>query len=307
MNLGVKIGSMKLKNPVMTASGTFGYGEEYSEFYDLSTLGAVMMKGISLEPRQGNPTPRVYETPCGMLNAIGLQNVGIDDFIKTKLPFIRKFDTACIANALGNTPDEYVTLAGMLDEAGVDGIELNVSCPNVKEGGIAFCADASTLEQLVSEVRKVVKHAALIVKLSPNVTDIKAVARAAQNGGADAVSLINTITGMAINAETRRPVLANRTGGLSGPAIKPVALRMVWEASQAVDIPIIGMGGISNGTDAIEFILAGASAIAVGTANFVTYSAAPDVLWGIKEYMEIQKVGDINELIGGLIDDNPDN
>lgn len=300
MNLSVNIGPMKLKNPVLTASGTFGYGEEYSEYYDLGLIGGVMMKGISQKPREGNPPPRVYETPAGMLNAIGLQNVGLNKFLKEKLPFIRKYDTACIANVLGATPGEYVRLARAMDEAGVDAIELNVSCPNVKKGGIAFCADMRGMGRLIKKVRAEVKRAALIVKLSPNITDIRVPAGICEDEGADAVSLINTITGMAIDAETRRPVLANVTGGLSGPAIKPVALRMVWEVFNTVKIPIIGMGGISSGTDAIEFMLAGATAVAVGTANFVEPMAAPKVVEGIKDYMTAHGIGDVNNLIGAL-------
>ncbi len=300
MSLKVKIGKMELKNPVLTASGTFGYGEEYAEHYDLSLLGGVMMKGISLKPREGNPPPRVYETPAGMLNAIGLQNVGLKKFLKDKLPFIRKYDTACIANILGSTPGEYVKLARALDEAGVDAIELNVSCPNVKKGGVAFASDIKGMGRLVKKVRAEVKHAALIVKLSPNITDIKLPAKICEEEGADAISLINTITGMAINAETRQPVLANITGGLSGPAIKPIALRMVWEVFHTVKIPIIGMGGISNGLDAVEFMIAGASAVAVGTANFVTPNAAPLVVEGIASYMKTHGIKDVSELTGSL-------
>lgn len=300
INLSVNIGPMKLKNPVLTASGTFGYGEEYAEHYDLSALGGVMMKGISIKPRAGNPPPRVYETPAGMLNAIGLQNVGLKAFLKNKLPFIRQFDTACIANVLGGTPGEYVKLARALDEARVDGIELNVSCPNVKKGGVAFASDLKGMARLVRKVRSEVSHAALIVKLSPNITDIRVPARICEDEGADAISLINTITGMAINAETRQPVLANITGGLSGPAIKPIALRMVWEAYHSVKIPIIGMGGICNGIDAVEFMLAGASAVAVGTANFVNPTAAPEVVDGIVEYMETNGIKNVTELTGSL-------
>jgi dihydroorotate dehydrogenase (NAD+) catalytic subunit len=306
MNLKVKIGSMELKNPVMTASGTFGYGEEFAEFYDLGELGAVMMKGISLKPMPGNPPPRIYETPCGMLNAIGLQNVGLKKFLKEKLPFIRQFDTKAIANVLGNTPAEYVKLARAMDEAGLDAIELNVSCPNVRKGGIAFCSDPKMLGRLVEKVRKEVKSATLIVKLSPNVSDITVPARASEDAGADAISLINTIPGMVIDINSRRPVLANRIGGLSGPAIKPVAVRMVWQAAQAVKIPVIGMGGIMSGEDAVEFMLAGASAIAVGTANFVDPTAAVDVVRGIEQYMQTNNIGDVNELIGAVVTDNPD-
>jgi len=307
VNLSVSIGKLKLKNPVLVASGTFGYGEEFAEYYDLGLIGGVMMKGISLKPREGNPPPRVYETPCGMINAIGLQNVGLSKFIKEKLPFIRQFDTVAIANVLGNTPAEYVKISRQLDDAGVDAIELNVSCPNVKKGGIAFCADPRTLGRLVGKVRDVVKNAVLIVKLSPNVTDIRTVARAAEEGGAEAVSLINTLTAMAIDARTRRPVLANVTGGLSGPAIKPIALRMVHEVYKEVKIPVIGMGGITTGLDAVEFMLAGATAVAVGTANFVSPGAAPAVVDGITGFMREEGIDDINGLIGGLVIDNPDN
>lgn len=300
MKLAVKIGKLKLKNPVLVASGTFGYGEEFAEHYDLSLIGGVMMKGISVKPRQGNPPPRIYETPCGMLNSIGLQNVGLKDFIAKKLPFIRKYDTAAIANVLGNTPAEYVKLCKELDEAGVDAIELNVSCPNVKKGGIAFCADRRMLIRLIEKVRPVVKKSTLIVKLSPNVTDIASMALAAEEAGADAVSLINTLTGMAIDAHNRRPVLANVKGGLSGPAIKPIALRMVYDTAQAVKIPVIGMGGISSGLDAVEFMLAGATAVAVGTANFIRPEAAPEVVRGIEAYMKQHAISDVKDIIGAL-------
>ncbi len=307
MNLEVRIGGLTLKNPVMTAAGTFGYGQEYAEFVDLGSLGAVVSKGITLKPREGNPPPRLEETPCGMLNAIGFQNVGAAKFIRRKLPYLRQFDTRVVVNILGDTPGEYVRLARRLDAAGVDAIELNVSCPNVKRGGIEFCADARGLGRLVGKVRRAVTGAALIVKLSPGTADITAPARACEDAGADAVSLINTLPAMAIDARSRRPVLANITGGLSGPAIKPVALRMVWQAAQAVNIPVIGIGGIMSGTDAVEFMLAGATAVQVGTANFVNPSATADVLEGIRRYMRENSIDDVNTLIGGLItNDNPD-
>lgn len=301
MNLRVSIGKLELKNPVMTASGTFGYGREFEEFLDLCSLGAVVMKGLTLEPRDGNPPPRIHETACGMLNAIGFQNVGLERFLAEKLPYMRKFDTKVIANILGNTPGEYVKLARALDGAGVDGIEVNVSCPNVKRGGIEFCADSVMLGRLVKDMRKSVDSATLIIKLSPNTSDIALPARVAQEEGADAVSLINTIPGMAIDVHTRRPMLANVMGGLSGPAIKPVALRMVWQASRAVSIPVIGMGGIRSGEDAVEFLLAGATAVAVGTANFIDPSASEEVLRGIVTYLEGEGIEDVNDIIGGLL------
>jgi dihydroorotate dehydrogenase (NAD+) catalytic subunit len=306
MNLSVNIGKLTLKNPVMAASGTFGYGEEYAEFYDLGRLGAVVMKGLSLKPMEGNPPPRVYETPCGMLNSIGFQNVGLKRFLKEKLPFIRKFDTKAIANILGSTPSEYVRLARALEEAGMDAIELNVSCPNVKKGGIAFCAEPRMLGRLVAKVRGAVENSTLLVKLSPAAADIALAARAAEDAGAEAVSLINTIPAMAVDLATRRPVLANITGGLSGPAIKPVALRMVWQAARAVNIPVIGMGGIMNSTDALEFMVAGAAAVAVGTANFVNPLAAVEVVEGIEAYMRENRVEDVRSIIGSLVTDNPD-
>lgn len=305
MNLAVDIGRLRLKNPVMTASGTFGYGEEYAEFVDLGKLGAVVAKGLTLKPREGNPPPRTSETPCGMLNAIGFQNVGVKKFIKDKLPYIRKFDTKAIANILGNTPAEYVRLARSLDDAGVDAIEMNVSCPNVKKGGIAFCADPRALGRLVEKVKKEVRSAVLIVKLAPNVTDIKEHARVCEEAGAEAISLINTIPAMAVDLRTRRPVLGNVTGGLSGPAIKPVALRLVWEASKAVKVPIIGMGGIMGARDALEFMLVGASAVAVGTASFINPSAAQEVAEGIEAYMRENGLEDVNEIIGSLVIDGP--
>ena len=300
MNLSVNIGKLKLKNPVLTASGTFGYGEEYAEFVDLNKLGAVVVKGLSLKPKQGNPPPRIIETPAGMLNSIGLQNIGVKAFIKNKLPFLRQFDTAVIANFFGDSIKEYVETAECLSSAkGIHALEMNISCPNKQAGWIVFGTDPKVTFKAVSAVRKATSLP-LIVKLSPNVTDIKIMAKAAEDAGADAVSLINTITGMSIDIKTRSPRLANITGGLSGPAVKPIAVRMVWEACRAVKIPAIGMGGIVTADDAIEFMLAGASAVALGTVNFMNQKAAADVLQGIKKYMADNGIKDISELRGGL-------
>jgi dihydroorotate dehydrogenase (NAD+) catalytic subunit len=300
MNLSVHIGNLKLKNPVMTASGTFGYGEEYSEFVDLNKLGAIVVKGISLKPMEGNPPPRIWETPCGMLNSIGLQNVGLKKLVEEKLPYLKQFNTPVIANILANTIRGYVQLSKALDDSGVEGIELNVSCPNVKKGGISFGTDKKTLVRLISKVRQSVKHAVLITKLSPNVSSIREFAKIAEDSGSDAISLINTIPGMAIDVETRRPRLSNITGGLSGPAIKPVAIRMVWESYKAVKIPIIGMGGIMNARDAIEFMLAGATAVAVGTANFINPRAVESIIAGIEDYFQRNAIHDVKEIIGGM-------
>ena len=300
MDLTVQIGHLKLKNPVMTASGTFGYGEEYAEFVDLNVLGAVVAKGISLKPMEGNPAPRICETPCGMLNAIGLQNVGLKKFLKEKLPYLRKFDTRVIVNVFGNTINEYVKLSKALDNAGVDAIELNVSCPNVKKGGMIFGTDKKALAGLIAKVRQSVHKAILITKLSPNVSNIQEFSRIAEDAGSDALSLINTIPAIAIDIETRKPKLANITGGLSGPAIKPIAVRMVWEASKAVKIPVIGIGGIINAEDAIEFILAGATAIEVGTANFVNPKATTEIIEGIEAYLQRKGILDVKDIIGGM-------
>lgn len=300
MDLTVNIGRLKLKNPVMTASGTFGYGEEYSEFVDLNKLGAIVVKGLSLKPMEGNPAPRIYETPCGMLNAIGLQNVGVKEFLKTKLPYIRKFDTKLIVNIFGNTLQEYVKLSRILDDSGVDGIELNVSCPNIKKGGIFFGTDKKMLQKLVAKVRASVSNAVLITKLSPNVSYIQEFAKIAEECGSEAVSLINTIPGMAIDIKTRRPRIANITGGLSGPAIKPIAVRMVYETFKAVKIPVIGMGGIMNSGDAIEFMIAGAASVAIGTANFVNPSATIDIIKGIESFMAENSIRDVKELRGAI-------
>ncbi len=298
MNLEVNIGKLRLKNPVMTASGTFGYGEEYAEFVDLGRLGAVVVKGLSLKPKEGNPPPRLVETASGMLNAIGLQNIGIERFIKEKLPFLRTYDMAVIANFFGDSVEEYATAAGMLSgQEGIHGLEINISCPNKQAGWCIFGTDPKVTFEVVSAVRKRTSLP-LIVKLSPNVTDVSVMARAAVEAGADALSLINTITGMAIDIKTRRPKLANITGGLSGPAVKPVALRMVYEVYKAVKAPVIGMGGIMSAEDALEFMIAGASAVAVGTANFVNPLATIEILDGIIDFMKKEGIKDISSLTG---------
>lgn len=299
MNTSVKIAGVEFKNPVTTASGTFGSGMEYSQFVDLSRLGAVTTKGVALTPWQGNPTIRVTEVYGGMLNAIGLQNPGIDVFCERDIPFLKKYDTKIIVNVCGKTVEEYVGVVEKLASQPVDMLEINVSCPNVKEGAIAFGQDAKALENITREIKKVAKQP-VIMKLSPNVTRIADMAKAAEAAGADAISLINTITGMKIDINRRKFVLANKTGGMSGPAIKPVAVRMVYECAQAVKIPIIGMGGIMNGEDAIEFILAGATMVAVGAANFTNPLATVEVIDGIERYMKEQNVADINELIGAV-------
>ncbi len=299
--LEVKLGRLKLKNPVMTASGTAGYGAELAEFFDLSKLGAIVLKGISLTPWQGNPTPRITETRCGMINSIGLQNVGLDAFLREKLPFVRQWDVPVIANILGTSAAEYTRLASALEEAGVDGIELNVSCPNVKEGGIAFGLDLKSFASLVRAVRARVKKPVLIVKLSPGAPGIEEFSRAAEGEGADAISLINTIPAMAIDVNTRRPLIKNRIGGLSGPAIKPIAVRMVYQASKAVKIPVIGMGGITTGEDAVEFMLAGATAVAVGTATFMDPMAVLKVVQGIGAWMERHGIKKASSITGAML------
>lgn len=300
MGLAVEVAGLKLKNPVMVASGTFGYGEEYAPYIDLNRLGAIVTKGLSLKPKLGNPTPRIIETPSGMLNAIGLQNVGIEAFIKDKLPFLKKFDLPVIANFFGNTLEEYGEAAKRLSDCeGVHALEVNISCPNVKEGGIVFGTDPKAAASVISLVRNSSKLP-VIAKLSPNITDITIMARAVEEAGADAVSLINTLTGMAIDVKTRRPKLANITGGLSGPAIRPVAVRMVWQAANAVKIPVIGIGGIMTAEDALEFIIAGATAVQVGTANFVTPTATMDIIEGLERYLIDNNLADIKELIKSL-------
>jgi dihydroorotate dehydrogenase (NAD+) catalytic subunit len=291
---------MHLKAPVISASGCFGYGEEYSEFIDLNRLGAVVVKGISLKPMHGNPPPRICETPCGMLNSIGLQNVGLKVFLKEKLPFLRTFDTKVIVNILGNSLKDYEKLARSLDDAGVDAIELNVSCPNVRKGGIWFGTDRKMLGKLVSATKESLQHSVLITKLSPTVSDIGEFAQIAEDAGSDAVSLINTIPGIAIDINTRKPKIRNIIGGLSGPAIKPIALRMVYETYKRVTIPIIGMGGIMNASDALEFIIAGATAVAVGTANFINPLTTVEIIDGIGSFMKQENLTALNDLTGSL-------
>lgn len=299
MNTKVKIAGVELKNPVMTASGTFGSGAEYSEFMDLSLLGAVVTKGVANVPWLGNPTPRIAETCGGMLNAIGLQNPGMEVFCQRDIPFLKQYDTKIVVNVCGKTPEDYCQVVERLAQEPVDLLEINISCPNVKEGGIAFGQNPKSAEAITAAVKKVAKQP-VIMKLSPNVTDITEMARAVEAGGADALSLINTITGMKIDVNRRTFALANRTGGLSGPAIKPVAVRMVYQVANAVKLPIIGMGGIATAEDALEFILAGATAVSVGTANFRNPCAAAEIAAGIEEYMRCQKIEDIQELIGAV-------
>ncbi|MBW2328944.1 MAG: dihydroorotate dehydrogenase [Deltaproteobacteria bacterium] len=299
-DLQVRIGSLQLRNPVMTASGTFGYGREFSNLVNLNHLGGIVVKGISLLPRPGNPPPRIVETACGMLNAIGLENVGVERFITSKMNYLKKLDTPVIVNILGDSVEEYGEIARRLDGVeGISGLEVNISCPNVKKGGVAF----GTVPEMAATVTSAVRQATrlpVIIKLSPNVTDIVLMARAVEEAGADGVSLINTLIGMAIDTKTRKPRLANVIGGLSGPAIKPVALRMVWQVASAVSIPVIGIGGITTAGDAIEFLLAGATAIQVGTANFYDPSASEQIIQGMKEYLHQQGEHCIKDIIGTL-------
>lgn len=299
-DMTVEIAGIKMRNPVMTASGTFGYGEEFAEYMDLESIGALITKGLSLRPKAGNSTPRIVETPGGMLNAIGLQNVGIEAFIAKKMPFLSEINTPVIVNLYGNSLEEYGELAARVDGIeGVAGVEVNISCPNVKQGGIVFGTDPAAARQVVELVRKSTSKP-LIVKLSPNVTDIVAMAKACVDAGAEALSLINTLTGMAIDLNSRRPVLANVTGGLSGPAIKPVALRMVWQVARAVKVPVIGIGGIMSATDALEFILAGAAAVQIGTASFLSPAASQEIAAGMEQWLLENRVGSIRELTGSL-------
>ena len=299
MNMSVNFCGIEMKNPVTTASGTFGSGMEYADFVDLSKLGAVTTKGVANVPWPGNPTPRIAETYGGMINAIGLQNPGIDTFISRDIPFLKKFDTKIIVNVCGKTVEDYLEVVERLGEAPVDMLEINVSCPNVKEGAIAFGQKADCLYDITKQIKRVAKQP-VIMKLSPNVTDIGEMARAAEAAGADGVSLINTLTGMKIDIHKRRFVLANKTGGMSGPAIKPVAVRMVYQAAHAVKIPVIGMGGIATAEDAIEFLLAGASAVAVGAMNFVNPYATIEIIEGIEAYMKQYGIKDLSELIGAV-------
>lgn len=299
-NLAVSLGGILIKNPVMAASGTFGYGQEFASLFDLNRLGGIVIKGLSLKPAPGNPPPRTVETCGGMLNAIGLENVGLEAFVRDKLPFLQSLDTAVILNIYGHNTQEYAELAQRVQELdGIAGVEVNISCPNVKAGGMAFGTDPKTASQVTKAVRENTRLP-LIVKLSPNVTDIATIARAVEQAGADAVSLINTITGMSVDVETRRPKLANIVGGLSGPAIKPIALRMVWETIQSVDIPVIGIGGIMDITDALEFLMVGAHAIQVGTANFVNPRATVDIVEGLETYLKENSISDIGQVIGCL-------
>ncbi len=298
-DLSVRIGSMKLKNPVIAASGTFGFGREFSEFMDINELGGLSVKGLTLEPRKGNPPPRIAETPGGILNSVGLQNPGIKKFIADEIPFLRRFDTAIIANIAGNTVEEYGLMAEMLENTDIDAIEVNVSCPNIKAGGAAFGNNREGILRVTSEVKSKFSRT-VIVKLTPNVTDIREMALAAESVGADAVSLINTLLGLAIDIEKRKPVLANNYGGLSGPAVKPVALRMVHEAAGVLGIPVIGMGGIMSGEDAIEFILAGASAIMAGTVNFIYPDSCIRIKRGIADYLVRHNFNSVHDITGML-------
>lgn len=299
MNTKVKIAGITLKNPVMTASGTFGSGAEYGEFVDLNRLGAVVTKGVANIPWEGNPTPRIAETYGGMLNAVGLQNPGIDLFIKRDIPYLKQYDTKIVVNVCGKTTEDYCEVVERLSDQQADLLEINISCPNVKEGGIAFGQNPKAVEQITKEIKRMAKQP-VIMKLSPNVTDITEMAKAAEAGGADALSLINTLTGMKIDVHKKAFALANHTGGLSGPAIKPVAVRMVYQTANAVKIPVIGMGGIRNAEDALEFILAGATAVAVGTANFMNPTVTEEIIDGIEAYMKQYQIEEIRDLIGAV-------
>jgi len=297
LSTAVNIAGVTFKNPIVTASGTFGFGREFSEFFDLSQLGAVSVKGLTLKPKAGNPPPRVAETPSGMLNAVGLQNPGVEAFIEHEIPFLRQFDTKIIANMAGNTIEEYVEMAKILSDSDIDMLEVNISCPNVKEGGVAFGVDERSVFEVTSKIKAVAKKP-VIIKLSPNVTDIKKMALAAEAGGADALSLINTLLGMRIDIRTRRPVIRNNTGGLSGSAVFPIAVRMVHDVYEAVKLPIIGMGGVTRGEDAVEIMMAGASAVAVGSASLVNPLAPIEIKRGIEKFMEDNDIDDVTTLTG---------
>jgi dihydroorotate dehydrogenase (NAD+) catalytic subunit len=298
--MSIDIGGLNLKNPVMTASGTFGYGEEYAPYVNINLLGAVIVKGLSLNPRRGNPPPRIIETPSGMLNAIGLQNPGVNAFVRDKLPFFKQFDVAVIVNIFGETVDEYMRVADILSQAeGIHALEVNISCPNVKQGGMSFGADPRAAYDVTQSVKSVTQLP-VMVKLTPNVTDIGEIAESVQAGGADAISLINTIGGMAVDIEQRKPRLGMITGGLSGPAIKPVALKMVRQVVKRVSVPVIGVGGIMNATDALEFLIVGATAVQIGTANYVNPRATMDIIDGIEAYMIRHEIRNIKDLIGTL-------
>jgi len=300
IDLKVKIGEIIFKNPVLVASGTFGYGEEYSELFDLNRLGGIITKSVTLNPREGNPPPRTCETPSGMLNSIGLANIGVEKFIQEKLPFLRKFNTRIIVNVAGSTVDEYLQVVEKLNRAkGVDMLEINISCPNVGEGGMAFGSDPECAFRCVKSIRKATDYP-LMTKLTPNVKDIVEIAQAVEDAGSDCVSLINTLVGMAIDSKIQKPLLANITGGLSGPAIKPVALAMVWKVAQKVKIPVVGIGGITSTEDALEFLLAGASLIQVGTSNFVDPQTSIKIIEGLKDYCKENKLSKIKSLIGKL-------
>lgn len=300
-NLKVDLNGLILKNPITVASGTFGFGREYGEYIDLNNIGGIMVKGLTLKPKAGNPSPRIAETPMGMLNSVGLQNPGIEYFIENEIPFLRQYDTKIIANINGSNIEEYCEIAEITSKADVDSLELNISCPNVKAGGLAFGTDPKMVHKVTQAVRKAAGDKHLIVKLSPNVKDIKEIALAAEEAGADCLSMINTLTGMVIDIHSRKPILARGIGGMSGPAVKPVAVRMVYETAGVVNIPIIGMGGISNYQDAVEFILAGANAISVGTANFVDPTVCQSILDDLTFYLKSNNIESINDLVGQVI------
>ncbi len=299
VNLSVDIGGLKINNPITTASGTYGFGREYENYMDISKLGAIMVKGLTLRPRKGNKTPRVVETASGMLNSVGLENPGVEYFVENELPYLKKKGVTVIANISGNSIEEYCEMSRILDKTSCDAIEMNISCPNVKQGGVAFGTDKDVVLKITKKVRKYLTKP-LIVKLSPNVTDIKEIAVSAEKGGADGISLINTLLGMAVDIKTRRPILRNNVGGLSGPAVKPVAIRMVWQVKSAVNIPIIGMGGISSVEDIIEFLLVGASAVSIGTANFINPKISLELLEELEKYLIENDIRDVNELVGQI-------